>query len=189
MTGVTGLLSLIADQRPSAPVTAAIASTGSDDASLDAVIDTPAEQRRYTGIVIHHSGSNQGSAETLRAEHKARGLMSLGYHFVIGNGRGASDGSIQPGERWSAQQPGAHVVGPSSLELNSTTIGVCLIGNGDTRPFSDAQLTSLLALITELQEKYDIPRSAVMLHRDVAPTASPGRLFPDFAFKTQLAGS
>ena len=189
MTGVTGLLSLLADQRPAAPAAAALDATAEATDAVDAAVAHDADAMAFTGIVIHHSGGNQGSADTIRQNHEAQGLKGLGYHFVIGNGRGAADGSIQTGERWDAQLPGAHVVGPNSLALNSTTIGICLVGNGDARPFTDAQLASLVKLVRELQDRYDIPGAAVLLHRDVAPTASPGRLFPEFGFETRLASN
>lgn len=186
MTCVTGLLSLFQGQQNSTIALTEVTGVTDRAETPTSHIESSAAKRAFAGIVIHHSGSNQGSAETLRADHEARGLVGLGYHFVIGNGRGASDGSIETGERWESQLPGAHVVGPRSLELNNATIGICLVGNGDTRPFTDAQLASLINLVRELQAEYNIPSGAVMLHRDVAPIASPGRLFPEFAFETRL---
>lgn len=140
----------------------------------------------FDGIVVHHSGVTSGSAASIRKAHAERGIRNLGYHFVIGNGHGAHDGEIQVGARWVRQQPGAHVVGPRARALNQTTIGICLVGDGDRRPVTHEQFASLIQLVRTLQEAYGIDGDRVVLHRDVAPTASPGRLFPEVEFEQSL---
>ena len=144
------------------------------------------EQAQFTGIVIHHSGDQAGSSATIADEHEARGIRGLGYHFVVGNGRGSGDGEIQAGFRWQRQLPGAHVIGASSRSYNETTIGICLVGDGDRRHFTSQQITTLLELVNALQERYGIDDGRVYLHRDVAPTASPGRLFPELDVRQRL---
>src|SRR5688572_24989201 len=64
---------------------------------------TAARPDRWRGIVIHHSGSPHGNAETLGRLHQSQGYGGLGYHFIIGNGDGAYDGEIQAGYRWAQQ--------------------------------------------------------------------------------------
>jgi N-acetyl-anhydromuramyl-L-alanine amidase AmpD len=147
----------------------------------------PFDQQRWVGIVIHHSGSAMGSADSITRQQQAAGIKSLGYHFVIGNGQGAADGLVTAGPRWLTQQAGAHAKGSQSENLNRRTIGICLVGDGESRTFTEAQVTSLVALVSQLQKQFNIPASAVVLHRDVAATSSPGRLFPEATFWARVA--
>lgn len=163
--------------------------TGAGRAASDDPIEpreTALDQERWTGIVIHHSGTPAGDAESIERQHLSYGYASLGYHFVIGNGHGLGDGVVFVGPRWNRQQAGAHVSGPRSEALNERTVGICLVGNGDRRTFSERQMRELVALVRRLQEALDIPASAVQLHGDLAAVSSPGRLFPSAEFEAQL---
>jgi N-acetylmuramoyl-L-alanine amidase len=139
---------------------------------------------RWRAIVIHHSGLPAGSPESIERQHRAWGYASLGYHFVIGNGFDYGNGAVYPGPRWRMQQPGAHVVErpigaePNADWFNENAIGICLVGNGEKRGFTDDQVRELKGLIVELQQACGIPDSAVFLHSDLADVASPGRFFP-----------
>jgi hypothetical protein len=157
--------------------------------SIESVFQTrdQIQPNRWTSIVIHHSGSTVGSPATIEAQHLAMNLKGLGYHFVIGNGRGTPDGQIHVGYRWLDQLPGAHVGGPSAEVLNREAIGICLVGNGDRAEFTDAQITRLLDLTTALASELNIPADRIYLHSDVARTSNPGRLFPGAAFREQIA--
>ncbi len=156
---------------------------------LGAIFDTnrPLDTQRWHGIVIHHSGSAMGSPDSITQEHTDRGYHGLGYHFVVGNGQGARDGSIHVGYRWQDQLPGVHVSGPNAETYNQRTIGICLIGDGDRRRYTRAQLASLALLVSQLQAELGLPDSAVQLGRDVSATSGPGRLFPAAAFRAELA--
>lgn len=190
MTAVGGVL-LILDSDRGAPGGIPLASleNAARGSSLDAIFNTSADldSSRWHGIVIHHSGSPAGSAETITKDHDSKGLKGLGYHFVVSNGQGAPDGQIFVGYRWQQQLPGAHVIGPRAETFNRETIGICLVGNGERRPFTAAQMSSLSELVAALQAKLDIPDSAVVLHRAVAPTSDPGRHFSEMALRQMLA--
>ena len=187
MSFVAGALAVIED-RP-LPSPAALTEVGAKaPASLRAVFDrTQIDQSRWEGIVIHHSGATTGSPDSIDSQHKDRGFRGLGYHFVIGNGLGADDGEVHVGYRWQQQLPGAHTAGVNGDYYNRRTIGICLIGDGEKRAFSDVQLMALTRLVGELQRRLDVPDERVMLHRDVAPRSGPGRLFPEVAFRARLA--
>ncbi len=154
---------------------------------------TPIADGRWQAIVVHHTGSAAGSADDIARQHAAWGLGSLGYHFVIGNGYGEADGAIVQGPRWYAQEGGAHVADrpagatPDAGWFNDNAIGICLVGNGERREFSDAQMRSLVQLVEDLQRACGIPDSAVFLHSDLADVASPGRWFPRARFALELA--
>jgi len=194
MTVVTGLL-IVSDGRgpngnsaafPSGFMAATPTVVGRPPANPIMPREASLDQTRWRGILIHHSGAPAGSAETIERQHLGFGYASLGYHFVIGNGHGMNDGVVHVGPRWNRQEPGAHAAGAEGAWLNEHAIGICLVGNGDRRRFTDRQIRELVSLVRRLQDELDIPASAVRLHADVAAVTSPGRHFPVAEFEAQL---
>ena len=153
-------------------------------------ISQPLDRERWTGIVIHHLGRPGGDPEGIARMHRSQGLNEaggLGYHFVIGNGNGLGDGIIHLGTRWAQQLPGAHVAGDAGHYHNRHSIGICLVGNGDRRPFTDRQIKSLVSLIDRLQRQLELPHGSVRLCRDLVPGASsPGQYFPMVRLSEEL---
>jgi hypothetical protein len=145
------------------------------------------DETRWQGIMVHHSGSPAGDAESIHRLHQSYGLDELGYHFVIGNGNGLGDGVIHVGQRWLRQRAGAHAIGPDQDWHNAHSIAICLIGNGEARPFTDAQMRSLASLTRTLQGRFEIGPDRVYLHREAADVRSPGRFFAEAAFRQTLA--
>ncbi len=188
MTVVGGLLVLSDSSPQQARALPAAARAADTPQTLDTLMSPTAaiEDGRWAGIVIHHSGDRSGSGASIAEDHRGKGLRGLGYHFVIGNGRGADDGSVHAGYRWDDQLPGAHAIGPNAEEHNLSSIAICLVGDGDSSSFTEAQLASLVALVERLQRTCDIADDRVYLHADIAPIASPGRLFPSVAFRAML---
>lgn len=182
---VSGLL-MLGQRRTPGP---ALASLAADEAPRGLQpSDAPIERGRWTSIVIHHSGQPGGTPESIEREHRGYGYASLGYHFLIGNGAGLDDGAIHAGPRWHRQQPGAHVAArpsgasPDADEINRSSIGICLVGNGNRREFTARQVRELIGLVRRLQWELGIPGSAVHLHSELAAVDSPGALFPVAAF-------
>lgn len=140
--------------------------------------DAPARPWRY--VVLHHSASEAGSVESIDADHRTRKDASgipwrgIGYHFVIGNGRGMSDGQVEATFRWTEQTSGAHA---GEARYNDEGIGICLIGNFQTDLPTEKQLESLSQLITQLQGPWQIPDDRVMTHGQIKATACPGKQF------------
>jgi murein DD-endopeptidase MepM/ murein hydrolase activator NlpD len=135
---------------------------------------------RWTHLVVHHSGIESGNAKAYDGAHRRRGMENgLAYHFVIGNGRDSGDGQIEVGPRWTRQIYGGHV---RSQVMNDHGIGICLVGNFETRPPGARQLASLHALLEHLRGP-GLPgdsRPKVTVHRwvDRSHTVCPGRRFP-----------
>ncbi|MCH2137127.1 MAG: peptidoglycan recognition protein family protein [Phycisphaerales bacterium] len=150
-------------------------------------LDQPLSGERWRGIVIHHLGDPFGTPESIHRQHLSWGYQGLGYHFLIGNGNGLGDGEVHVGYRWTGQLPGAHVVGTAGKVHNEHSIGICLVGNGDSRAFTERQIQHLVRLVQRLQRELNIPREHVLLHRDIASdVSSPGSLFPIAEFQSQL---
>lgn len=157
-------------------------------ASLEAIFETRAavQDGRWRAIVIDHSASPYGTPDSIDQAHRETGRRGLGSHFVIGNGNGMGDGEVHVGYRWLDQDAGAHTAGPDGDRLNRHGIGICLVGDGSRRSFTDAQLKSLMDLVSALAREYDIPAAQIVLHADVAPTDGPGRYFPAASFREQV---
>lgn len=190
MTAVTSLL-LALDHGSTArldglslPAMAAIPGS----TSIEAVFDTrvPVMAGQWRAIVIDHTGSAYGTPTSIDEDHKSKGLKGLGYDFVIGNGQGMGDGEIHVGERWLEQQPGAHTAGAEGEWYNRFAIGIALVGDGNRREFTDAQMSRLMELVSALAREYGIPPERVVLHGDVAPVGGPGRYFPAAAVREQV---
>jgi hypothetical protein len=141
--------------------------------------DPDAQPADWRYIVIHHSGTASGSAQSFDENHRReRGWRCLGYHFVIGNGNGQGDGQIVAGPRWYGQEWGAHA---NSNEYNAHGIGICLVGNMDEQPPTPAQWAATRALVAELRRLYDIPAANVVGHNQIrggGSTACPGKFTP-----------
>jgi len=131
--------------------------------------------RTWKYLVIHHSASPSGSAASFHKAHKDRGWDGLGYHFVIGNGRGAPDGAVQVGYRWQRQKTGAHA---GDKLMNERGIGICLVGNFETGRPSARQMASLTRLCQYLSVHCGISEHGLKRHKDVRGTACPGKYFP-----------
>lgn len=140
-----------------------------------------AEVRDWEYIVIHHTASTTGSVESIHELHSkkkdksGKAWLGIGYHFVIGNGNGMPDGAIETTFRWREQMHGAHA---GNNKYNQKGIGVCLVGNFENEPPSEAQLAAVKKLVGVLKAEYGITSENVQGHRDVKATACPGKYFP-----------
>lgn len=134
---------------------------------------------KWRYIIIHHSGTDVGSALAFDRYHNLRGFAGgLGYHFVIDNGtKGKFDGQIEVSPRWLNKQDGAHC---RASGMNSKAIGICLVGNFNYSRPTDKQLDSLVYLVNRLRRYYNIPISNIVGHGQVlgAQTDCPGTQFP-----------
>lgn len=150
----------------------------------DAIDDARVSRNRWRYIVVHNSGTRQGSAKAFDYYHKRVRKMSngLAYHFVIGNGTSTGDGAIEIGNRWTRQINGGHV---HSDYLNNIALGICLVGDYNRDVPTKNQLAALEELIGYLRKrvgKVNGKISIVKAHRDINPpkwpTDCPGDRFP-----------
>lgn len=130
--------------------------------------------RRPTLIVVHFTqqGSVEESLHTLRTAN-SHGRVSS--HYLVGK-----DGSLY---QLVADEHRAWHAGAGSWQgmgdVNSFSIGIELDNNG-SEPFTGPLVETLLALLEDLTERWNIPRGNVIGHSDLAPTrkVDPGPLFP-----------
>jgi len=136
-------------------------------------------------IIIHHSATKQGDAETFRRAHMANGWRDIGYHYVIGNGTYSGDGEVETGR--PENESGAHC---SADGMNFKSIGICLVGNFDIDKPSIAQMEALERLCRDIMARYKIPVSRVLGHGEVkgAATNCPGKNFDMAEFRKRLEG-
>ena len=139
--------------------------------NIDKVVFTVTEMRIYTITASEENGWD-----------------SIGYDFVIGNGRGSGDGQIEVTVRWRKQKTGAHCKTANNW-ANERGIGICLVGDfTKTRP-TRKQIASLIKLTRFLQKRYNIPNSRIYGHKNTPGarvTDCPGKYFPMGRFKAML---
>ena len=121
-------------------------------------------------IIIHHSltkDSGTVSWGAIREYHtRALGWRDIGYHFgieFIGNRYETLLGRL-----WN--QEGAHTVG-----MNARSIGICVVGNFDIDPATDALKQVLGPLLEAVRDAFNIPGANVKGHCEYAPKTCPGR--------------
>jgi hypothetical protein len=148
-------------------------------ANIEAIRRAPVQRARWKFVIVHNSGTRQGSARVFDYYHRhvRRMRNGLAYHFVIGNGTSTRNGQIEIGDRWVHQTRGGHV---HSDYMNNIGLGICLVGDFNRDQPTRAQLEACEELIRYLQERCG--KMAVRPHREVNPprwaTDCPGDAFP-----------
>lgn len=132
---------------------------------------------RWTCIVIHHSASDKGTPASIDRAHRLRGWDEMGYHFLIGNGVDYPDGQVYVGSRWNKQKHGAHCKVPGNY-YNEHGIGICLIGNFEEHPPTEAQMQALAHLVSFLEDRCGLSYDRVFTHGGITgKTRCAGRYF------------
>jgi len=148
-------------------------------ANIEAIRRAPVQRARWKFIIVHNSGTRQGSARVFDYYHRhvRRMKNGLAYHFVIGNGTSTRNGQIEIGDRWVRQMRGGHV---HSDYMNNIGLGICLVGDFNRDQPTRAQLEACEELIKYLEERCG--KMTVRPHREVNPprwaTDCPGDVFP-----------
>lgn len=146
---------------------------------------------RWKYIIIHHSAGSSGDLKLLQKVKQQRQgrtlLKSMAYHFAIGNGKGMNLGQVVHDLRWNFGLWGTHV-SVRNAHLNLSGIGICLIGNYETRPIPEQQYSALVNLTTKLMKKYQIPPENVLRHGAIKgeKTLCPGKYFPKNRFQKDI---
>ncbi|MES2239931.1 MAG: N-acetylmuramoyl-L-alanine amidase [Bacteroidota bacterium] len=128
--------------------------------------------RKPNFIIIHHTAQDS-IQQTINTFTKPYSQVSA--HYVI-----AKDGHVVQmlNDYLRAWHAGVSSWGKNT-DINSSSIGIELDNNG-SEAFSEAQITSLMALLSKLKKDYNIPTQNIIGHSDIAPTRKndPSALFP-----------
>ena len=140
---------------------------------------------RVNKITIHHEGSspfystNQGDVarrlESIRAGHVSKGWADIGYHYVIDPA-----GRVWQGRPTSLQ--GAHV-----KDENPGNLGVMVLGNFESQRATPAQLATLDQFVASQMRQYGVSVRNVYTHRELRPTACPGRSLQAYMLQTRAS--
>jgi len=133
----------------------------------------PIPRKKTTHIYLHHSAGETGDAYVFHRQHLGQGWRGIGYNYVI-----LKNGTIQTGRPHNT-------IGSHSGPGNPYSIGICLVGNMNNHPPTDAQMQSLIELIRYLEGIYG--NLTVDDHSDIMPTACPGAQMPDDDYIDKIA--
>jgi N-acetylmuramoyl-L-alanine amidase len=129
-------------------------------------------ERKPNFVILHHTGDDT-------VEQALRSLTSpfreASAHYLVGR-----DGRIIQlvDERARAWHAGESKWG-ADTDINSASLGIELDNNGN-EPFPDAQISALLRLLADIEERYHIRAANFLGHADIAPgrKTDPSRYFP-----------
>lgn len=128
--------------------------------------------RKPNFVIIHHTAQDS-IQQTINTFTKVSTQVSA--HYII-----ADDGHVVQmlNDYLRAWHAGLSSWGKNT-DINSASIGIELDNNG-SEPFSEAQITSLMALLSKLKKDYNIPAQNIIGHSDIAPSRKkdPSALFP-----------
>jgi N-acetylmuramoyl-L-alanine amidase len=127
-------------------------------------------------LILHYTGMQTGAAALQRLADPAARVSA---HYLV-----EEDGRVfglVPEERraWHAGKS----FWRGETDINTASIGIEIVNPGHEwgyRAFPDAQIDSVIALLSGIRERWDIPDARILAHSDVAPArkADPGELFP-----------
>lgn len=125
---------------------------------------------KWKYIYVHHSRTRGPTGN------------ESGDHFVINNGEGVADGTIEMTPAWMHQQAAR----PIGAQVSQDCITICIVGDFDRFKPTEAQMINLTRLVQSLQGKMEIPTDGVILSDAPASPAGIGRNFPKAAFGQRL---
>jgi N-acetylmuramoyl-L-alanine amidase len=128
--------------------------------------------RKPSFIIIHHTAQDSVQ-QTINTFTKTRTQVSA--HYIISeNGK-----VVQMLNDYLRAWHAGNSSWGKTTDLNSCSIGIELDNNG-FKPFTESQISSLVALLTKLKKDYNIPTQNILGHADIAPgrKQDPSALFP-----------
>ena len=127
-------------------------------------------------IVLHYTGMQTGEAALARLRDPA---AKVSAHYMV-----EEDGRIfalvpESRRAWHAGQS----FWKGETGLNGVSIGIEIVNPGHEwgyRPFPDAQIDSVLALLGDIRGRWMVSNDRIVGHSDIAPARKqdPGELFP-----------
>lgn len=141
--------------------------------------------KKWTHIILHHSWSqdsgNIHNWQEIGAYHtKVKGWNAIGYHWGIENYEGA--------HRYCVGR-GMDCVGAHTQGMNDTSIGICLVGEYDSKEPLDCQYWMLAELCKDLMRDFQIPIENIRRHSEYAEKTCPGKMFDMEKLKNKITGN
>ncbi len=147
---------------------------------MEDIIDSPSpnfdeRDQPISMVVLHYTGMKEATSAIDWLRNPG---SKVSCHYLV-----AEDGQIV---RMVAEDKRAWHAGRSFWrglrDVNSASIGIEIVNPGHEhgyRAFPDEQMNSVLRLVADVVDRYDIPRANVVGHSDVAPARKqdPGELF------------
>ena len=127
-------------------------------------------------IVLHYTGMQTGEAAVARLRDPEAKVSS---HYVV-----EEDGRLF---QLVAEERRAWHAGLSfwkgERDVNSRSVGIEIVNPGHEfgyRPFPEAQIASVIALVSDIRSRWQVEDGCIVGHSDVAPDRKqdPGELFP-----------
>jgi len=158
MTAVAALLMALSSQSISAGAfsLASYSSLGSISSVTETRQATKAD--RWDKIEVFYSNTKGGDLDQLASLNGLTSPEDLNFHFLVCNNLGALDGQIQSTEKWLNQWSALQ---GKAWYGSSSTIRICVVGEGKRTPASDYQVSRTQELIDALGRKYNIKPSSV----------------------------
>ena len=127
-------------------------------------------------IILHYTGMQTGEAALERLRDPA---AEVSAHYMV-----EEDGRVfrlVPEERRAWHAGASWWKG--ERDVNAVSVGIEVVNPGHEfgyRPFPQAQVDALIALLSDVRSRWDIPNDRIVGHSDVAPARKqdPGELFP-----------
>lgn len=153
---------------------------------------------QLSNIVIHHSATVDGGVfdwKAIENYHKSWKCEGVSYSYgdaqkLIKQGKKVDKPWDYIGYHFGVEDVGGRITGligrPLNINgahcteknMNSTSIGICIVGNYDLIAPSTAVLGYLVTfLLKPLMEMLKIKKENVYFHREFAPKTCPGKLF------------
>ncbi len=130
---------------------------------------------RKPRLIVIHATEMQSAESALRVLQSQNSAGKVSAHYLI-----AESGKIFQlvDDRQRAWHAGAGRWRGLN-DLNSVSLGIELDNDG-VEAFKPQQMTALISLLDDLCRRWDLPRTAIIGHTDLAPTrkVDPSALFP-----------
>ena len=163
----------------------------STDSARQEILVEPGDLE-WNFIIIHDSRGISGGEKELNDSwntyYRDQGMpdtRGAGYHFVINDRHGESDGQVEIARRWKDQMAGDYINGEQADMWNRQAIGICMMGDADKRSFSGDQIESTVKLVRMLQKAYGISRDRVFVQTGRSADST-GPFFPGAEFFKQI---
>lgn len=127
---------------------------------------------RFSSIVIHHSASEVDNYQSIKAFHQKRGWRDAAYHLILSNG--STQVPLGYLEATSRYRFLAYSLATQSPYHNLTGVHLCVVGNFSEHEMPARLRPALAHAVAALQQRYHIPDSKILFHRDCSDSECPG---------------